>query len=65
MNWLKELKQRFNLTQHEFSLLTDIPKSTVEAWERGTRIPPAWLPKMIEAYLVSTNSNQIYAAKAE
>mgnify|MGYP001095288531 CR=1 FL=1 len=53
MNWLKELKSRFNLTQKSFSEITGIPKSTVEAWERGTRQSPEWLPKMIECYLVS------------
>lgn len=56
MNWFKELKVRYRLTQQKFSDITGIPKSTVEAWERGTRNPPEWLPKMIEAYLASVIS---------
>ncbi|MCM1419582.1 MAG: helix-turn-helix domain-containing protein [Roseburia sp.] len=56
MNWFKELKTRYHLTQQKFSDITGIPKSTVEAWERGTRNPPEWLPKMIEAYLASVLS---------
>ncbi len=51
MNWLKELKNRFDMTQKEMSEFLGIPKSTIEAWERGTRTPPEWLPKMIECYL--------------
>lgn len=59
MNWLKEIKVRFGLTQQKLSDVTSIPKSTIEAWERGTRKPPEWLPKMIEAYLNETvNKNQ-------
>ncbi|MCM1225994.1 MAG: helix-turn-helix domain-containing protein [Clostridium sp.] len=51
MNWIKDLKAHFGLTQQKLSDLTDIPKSTIEAWERGIRKPPEWLPKMIYAYL--------------
>lgn len=51
MNWIKELKQQYHLTQKVLSEITGIPKSTIEAWERGTRTPPEWLPKMIECYV--------------
>ncbi len=58
MNWLKELKTRFGLTQKELSEFSGIPKSTIEAWERGTRTPPEWLPKMIESYLSANIGKQ-------
>ncbi len=62
MNWLKEIKQHFGLTQKSLSEITEIPKSTIEAWERGTREPPVWLPKMIRCYL-EVNQDKIDSGK--
>lgn len=55
MNEIKEMRQKFNLTQKQFSEITGIPKRTIENWEEGKRTPPEWLPKMIECYLLSQN----------
>ena len=51
MNIIKEIRQRFGLTQKSFSEITGIPKRTIESWEEEQRTPPEWLPKMIECYL--------------
>lgn len=51
MSPIKELRQKYNLTQKVFSEVTGIPKRTVESWEEEKRTPPEWLPKMIETYL--------------
>lgn len=50
---IKEMRQKFGLTQKRFSEVTGIPKRTVESWEEGKRTPPEWLPKMIESFLLS------------
>lgn len=51
MNVIKEMRQKFGLTQKQFSEITGIPKRSIESWEEEKRNPPEWLPKMIEAYL--------------
>lgn len=51
MNIIKEMRQKYGLTQKRFSEITGIPKRTVEDWENEKRHPPEWLPKMILCYL--------------
>lgn len=51
MNIIKEIRQKYGLTQKQFSELTKIPKRTIESWEEELRNPPEWLPKMIECWL--------------
>lgn len=51
MNEIKEMRQKYGLTQKQFSEVTGIPKRTIENWEGGQRTPPEWLPKMIKCYL--------------
>lgn len=48
---MTEIRKAHGLTQQKMSDITGIPKSTIEAWDRGTRKPPKWLPKMVDAYL--------------
>ncbi len=51
MSEIKEMRQKYGLTQKQFSEITGIPKRTVESWEEEKRTPPEWLPKMIWCYL--------------
>ncbi len=48
---MTDIRKRYGLTQKQMSEVTGIPKPTIEAWDRGTRTPPEWLPKMVEAFL--------------
>lgn len=50
---IKEIRTAHGLTQQAMSDITGIPKRTIENWEAGSRTPPAWLPKMISAFLDS------------
>ena len=50
---IKSIRTAHGLTQQAMSDITGIPKRTIENWEAGSRTPPAWLPKMISAYLDS------------
>ncbi len=56
MNEIKEIRQKFGLTQKRFSEITGIPKRTIENWEGGQRTPPDWLPKMIRCFLETEQS---------
>lgn len=51
MGIIKEIRQKYGITQKQFSEITGIPKRTIESWEEEKRTPPEWLPKMIESYL--------------
>lgn len=44
----KDLRQASGLTQAQFSERFEIPKRTIEEWDRGTRTPPEYLLKLIE-----------------
>lgn len=45
---IKELREKANLTQKEFSNLTGIPIRTIQNWEQGISEPPAWAIELIE-----------------
>lgn len=57
MNVIKEIRQKWGVTQKQFSEITGIPKRTIESWEEEKRTPPEWLPKMIESYLKQEKTN--------
>lgn len=40
MSRIKELRNKLNLSQTEFSQRIGVAKTTVSGWERGTRVPP-------------------------
>ena len=44
---IKEARQQVGLTQKALSEWLDIPKSTIEDWERGARKCPAWCEKLL------------------
>lgn len=46
-NKLKEARIAAGLTQAKMAELFEIPKSTIECWDRGTRTPPAYVTKLI------------------
>lgn len=51
MSWegtsIKYARKERGLTQQQLSDLLDIPKRTIEEWERGTRTPPNYVAKLI------------------
>lgn len=49
---IREIRQAAGMTQQEFAACTGIPKRTIENWEEGSRNPPEYLTKMIDAYLL-------------
>ena len=48
---IKEIRERYNLTQEKLSELTGIPKRTIENWESGNRKPADYIPGLIQARL--------------
>lgn len=44
---IKEARLAAGLTQQQMSDLLEIPKRTIEDWERGIRTPPAYVEKLI------------------
>lgn len=44
---IKEARIAAHLTQQQMSDLFEIPKRTIEDWERGIRTPPAYVEKLI------------------
>ena len=45
---IKEIRAITGLSQQKFSELYQIPKRTVEEWERGGRKPPGYVVKLLE-----------------
>lgn len=50
-NAIRELRERYKLTQKALSELTGIPKRTIESWEGGQRNPPAWAVVLVKYYV--------------
>ena len=48
---IKDLRQQTGLTQAQFAEATGIPKRSIENWESGSRTPPEYLPRLLEAYI--------------
>ena len=51
---VKSLRLRAKLTQEEFSVLTGVPVSTLSTWERGTRVPPFYVVKLLYYFLFTS-----------
>lgn len=51
MNKLKEARLAAGLTQAKMAELLDIPKRTVEDWEREVRTPPPYVERLVIAEL--------------
>lgn len=45
---IKEIRLSIGLTQKQFAEYFDIPQRTVQEWEQERRIPPEYIPKLIE-----------------
>lgn len=48
---IKTMRLRTHLTQDEFSRLTGIPVVTLHSWERGKRVPPPYVVKLLDYFL--------------
>ncbi len=48
---IKELRESVCMNRKEFSDHTGIPVRTLEDWEAGRRIPPEYIPRLIEYQL--------------
>ena len=51
----KELRQKSGMTQEQFSIYFEIPKRTIEDWDRGTRKCADYLLKLMEYKLRKEN----------
>lgn len=51
----KELRQQSGMTQKAFSEYFQIPKRTIEEWDRGARKCPEYLIALMEYKLIKEN----------
>lgn len=51
----KELRQQSGMTQKAFSEYFQIPKRTIEEWDRGARKCPEYLVALMEYKLIKEN----------
>lgn len=48
---LKEARKNSGYTQQTLSEAFEVPKRTIESWETGTRTPPAYVQKLVLAWI--------------
>ena len=48
---IKELREKYELTQAKLSELYGIPKRSIENWEAGCRKPPEYVVTLLEKCL--------------
>ena len=48
---IKKLRESVSESRKEFSMHIGIPLRTLEDWEAGRRIPPEYIPRLIEYQL--------------
>lgn len=48
---VKELREKYQLTQAKLSELYGIPKRSIENWETGSRKPPEYVVNLLEKAL--------------
>lgn len=48
---LKEIRKATGKTQRSFAEFVGVPLRTLEDWERGLRIPPEYVKKLIVYYV--------------
>ncbi len=51
---VKEIRSRTGLSQKRFAEEYEIPKRTLESWESGERVPPAYVVSLLEKVVDST-----------
>ena len=49
---IKGLRDRCGVSQSRFSIITGIPKRTIENWESGRSSPPVYLLHFLEYWLL-------------
>ena len=52
MKSIKALREMTGLSQQAFSDKYKIPKRTIENWEAGSRVPPAYVVNLLERAVV-------------
>lgn len=45
---IKEIRLSIGLTQKQFAEYFEVPQRTIQDWEQERRIPPEYIPKLIE-----------------
>ena len=48
---IRRLREQTGMTRKDFSIHIGIPLRTIEDWEAGRRIPPEYIPRLIEYQL--------------
>lgn len=51
MNYIRKIREKTGLSRKEFSENFQIPLRTLEEWEAGRRIPPKYIPRMLDYYV--------------
>lgn len=51
---IKEIREKYHLTQAMLSQITGIPLRTIENWESGCRKHPPYIPDLVEAKVILT-----------
>ena len=46
-NPIKEARKAAGLTQQQMSDMLDIPKRTIEEWDRGNNYPRPWVERLL------------------
>lgn len=54
---IKEIRNYTGLTQEAFCKLYNIPRSTLEKWESGSRKPPEYLINLLQRAVLEDFSN--------
>lgn len=51
---VKEIRNKTGLSQKRFAEEYEVPKRTLESWESGERVPPAYVVSLLEKVVDST-----------
>lgn len=51
---IKEIREKYHLTQAMLSQITGIPLRSIENWESGCRKHPPYIPDLVEAKVILT-----------
>lgn len=57
--YLKNIRKKYNLTQHQLSDLTGIPFRTIQNWEAGVSKCPDYVRRLLLFYLHHVLSDEI------
>lgn len=52
---MKELRAKAQMTQREMAEFLNVPIRTLQDWESGRRVPPAYVEELIEYKLKNEN----------